>query len=112
LAGQGAVHLDRWRNATNRIDQCQNAKPSTIIEAIAHEVHAPALVGRHCSQRYYPDGTDSLARALEAQPETLQPIQALHSFMVDLPAIAPQQHIETTIAVAHSGGGKIAKPHA
>lgn len=44
------------------------------------------------------------AWALTPQIETGLPIQAIHAFVVDMPALAPQQDIDSPEAVAHPRG--------
>ena len=85
-----------------QIDDAEHAERGAIGELIVDEVHRPAFVGgarqQARSARY---GAAASLRSFALLREPFVLIQPLHAPVIDRPAFATKEHMQTPIAVGH-----------
>ena len=104
------VYLDRSALSREVVDDIQSAKHTAIGQLVGHEVQRPALVrSRRKRKRYSPPGRNPLAQT----PSHHQPfvsIKAVHTLVVDLVALAPEQHVKATVPVSRTLASQVEHP--
>jgi len=97
-ARQRGVGHQRQALARTVIDHRQDAEAPPVRQLVCDEVQRPALVGRQRQVQRSPRAHRSLPAAAPAHRQLLVAIDPLDPFPVDRMALAPQQHVQATIA--------------
>ena len=88
----------------------EGAESSAIGELIGDEVHRPDVIARRCRPALLAmHGGGVSPWPFPSQRQALLGVQAIAPFLAELPALASQQHQQSTIAKSHAGLGELAE---
>src|ERR1700739_2439197 len=111
LSGLRSVRMGAQAFSRVLIDDRQNAKPSPVHQPVTYKVHAPPLIRitRFCKPD--PRLGRSLGPLLDPQLQPFFPVESVNTLSIYMPTFSPQQHRQSPITVADSGGSQIPQSH-
>lgn len=104
VTAKPTAYLDRHALTTKIIEYSQGAYPASVEQIISNEIHAPALVRSGNGRARMPvPGRHMPPRTFCPQVQPFQAINPMGFLVVNQPALAPQQDMDSLAPIAYPG---------
>ena len=95
VSGQRCISHQNQVLTTKVINDCQDAKPTTVCQSVRHEIQAPALVWAIRQHHRFPCAQSALSAASATHLKLLFTVDAPHFRVVHLKTFSGDHHVNT-----------------
>ena len=90
------------------VDHGQNADRRAVEQGVGDEVHGPGLIGLNDLEAAAAVAARAFAPGrLLTNHQAFESVEVIDTLVVHGPALPPQEHVQTAVAVAHARSGQL-----